>query len=137
KQISDGTSKTYLIGEKSVQPKCYTGVGGNMCPADNGSVYEGHDWDVIRWTYRDSDATNSGANTRDWRPLKDEDHATSESNAWGNGDQWGETNFGSQHSAGCFFAMCDGSVQTISYSVDQKVNYNLSNRKDGNSVQLP
>jgi hypothetical protein len=30
--------------------------------------------------------------------------------------------------------MCDGSVQIISYSVDTRIHYRLSNRRDGQNV---
>ena len=49
-QIPDGTSKTYWAGEKNLEPRYYEAGGG---AADNGSMYEGHDWDVLRWGHPD------------------------------------------------------------------------------------
>jgi hypothetical protein len=46
-------------------------------------------------------------------------------------------NFGAAHPAGCQFVMCDGSVQTVPYSIDGLVHWELANRQDGNSVSLP
>ena len=38
--------------------------------------------------------------------------------------------FGSAHSSGCNFVFCDGSVHTISYSIDGLTYMYLGNRKD-------
>ena len=52
-QITDGTSKTILVGEKSLQPRFYdTGYGdppefGKHDDGDNNSMYQGYDWDTI------------------------------------------------------------------------------------------
>ncbi|MFN7291872.1 MAG: DUF1559 domain-containing protein [Pirellula sp.] len=40
--------------------------------------------------------------------------------------------FGSAHSAGVNFVMCDGSVQLVPYTIDVRVYRNLGNRRDGN-----
>ena len=123
-QISDGLSKTYLVGEKSLQPRCYDGRGGADCPGDNGSVYGGHDTDTIRWGGDDNEVPAGFAakvDHIDYRPLRDASHPNSEATDWGTGEKWGESNFGSQHSTGCYFVMCDGSVQGISYEVDARI----------------
>jgi prepilin-type N-terminal cleavage/methylation domain-containing protein len=140
KQIPDGLTKTYFCGEKSIQPHCYDGQGTVNCPTDNGSVFEGHDWDIIRWASTGNSIPTGAtypADQVDWKPLKDADHDPNETNPWGSGTRWGEYNFGSQHSSGCFFVMCDASVQIVSYTVDARIHYKLSNRRDGMNVQLP
>ena len=57
-QITDGTSKTALVGEKSMKPLFYDlGYGDpNDSPpyskgngGDNNSMYQGYDIDTIRW----------------------------------------------------------------------------------------
>jgi prepilin-type N-terminal cleavage/methylation domain-containing protein len=134
KQIPDGTSKTYLIGEKSTQPRCYlySDPNNDLCPADNGTVFQGHDWDVIRWANGGTSLPASNAN--DITPVKD----VNAFNAAGAPDSnFGIGNFGSAHASGCFFTMCDGSVQTISFAVDYKVHWKLTNRMDGMNVSLP
>jgi Protein of unknown function (DUF1559) len=136
RQIPDGVTKTYLIGEKSVQPKCYDRSVTNLgdCPGDNGSIYEGHDQDTLRWaasvnTGGTIPTTGAAMNTGlDITPLKD---ANSTDN------RWGLDNFGSPHAQGAFFVMCDGSVQTIPYTADQRVHWKLANRMDSLSVDLP
>jgi len=42
--------------------------------------------------------------------------------------------FGSFHPGGCHFAMCDGSVHFVSENVDLNTYYNLSQRADGNMI---
>jgi hypothetical protein len=44
--------------------------------------------------------------------------------------------FGSAHSAGCYFAMCDGSVQLVSYDIDAEMHRRLGNRHDGLVVDI-
>ena len=125
KQITDGTTKTYLAGEKSLQPQFYLGGG----PTDNGSLYEGHDWDILRWAGADGNNTSNNPNTSlDWLPIHDENNISS---------SYGEKVFGSAHPSGCFFVMCDGSVQSITYEVDPTVHWRLANRRDGIDVQIP
>ena len=102
--ISDGTSNTYLFGEKYVDSDNYlTGADSS----DNGSMLEGIDCDVNRWT-------DLGRTPRQDQPGSPQYYT-----------------FGSAHAGGCNFVFCDGSVQTISYSIDQYVHSYLGNRKDG------
>lgn len=42
-----------------------------------------------------------------------------------------ESCFGSPHSSGCQFVLCDGSVHNISFSIDLATFRNLANRRDG------
>jgi hypothetical protein len=46
KDITDGLSKTYLLGEKYVNADCYyNGIDGG----DNQPMFAGYDWDYDRW----------------------------------------------------------------------------------------
>jgi len=102
-QVTDGTSNTYLLGEKYLMPDNYTnGADGG----DNENMYMGDNEDIIRWT-------SSGL------PLSQDR----------NGDGVGHR-FGSAHAAGFNMAFCDGSVRSISYSIDPTTHANLGNRKD-------
>lgn len=119
-QITDGTSKTTLVGEKSMKPLFYDlGYGdpsdtppfskGNG--GDNNSMYQGYDIDTIRWIGRvpEQDA-----------PTLPADH---------------DRNFGSAHSGGLNLATCDGAVQTIGYDIDEDVWSSYGSRKDGKIAQ--
>jgi hypothetical protein len=105
-QISDGTTKTYLIGEKYLSPDEYA-AGTSL--GDDQSVYSGDERDVVRFT--------AGL-----LPFQDRPGVL---------DTW---NFGSAHSAGFHMAMCDGSVQTIGYSISNVLHRLLSHRADGESL---
>lgn len=105
--ITDGTSQTYLVGEKFVRRTAYN-VGGD--PGHDQNAYSGCDLDNKRWVISP--------------PLRD----SAES---------GERDFGSAHDSGCNMALCDGSVRFISYNVDQEVHRRLGNRQDGLGVEVP
>ena len=111
RHIEDGTSKTYLIGEKYLNPDNYeTGADGS----DNETWCTGFNNDNYRTAWRDVD-----------RPLPPAQ------------DKKGYTNtfiFGSAHGAGFHVAMCDGSCRMISYSVDLPTHWNFANRADGQVV---
>lgn len=99
--VTDGTSHTYLIGEKSVS------IEGYLEPTDGGNdapLYSGVDLDINRWTLAG--------------PLPD-------------GPSPQVRRFGSAHSSGCHFVFCDGSVREISYYINRLVHRHLGNRKDG------
>ena len=105
--IRDGTSNTYMIGEKNL-PRAYYRTGNHR--GDDQSMYSGDDFDTIRWT------------SPTWTPLNDCP-----------GDM-AEGRFGAAHSSGCNFAFCDGSVRTVSYMIEDAVHRNLGNRSDGQVV---
>jgi len=135
KQIPDGLSKTYLLGEKALQPQYYNpaALPSNLRNVgDDQSMYQGYDYDTIRWAGNSTAPPPPGTGTN-WQPLKDENHFNGTNPDGG----WAVTNFGSAHPSGCFFVMCDGSVQSIAYTVDPAVHWKLANRKDGYEVSLP
>ncbi len=99
--ISDGTSYTYLVGEKRVSQLGYD------TSADNGydqSMFSGVDLDTARWTH-----LPPAADSRQIEPL--------------------ERRFGSVHRSGLHVSMCDSSVQFISYSVDEKIHRDHGTRR--------
>jgi hypothetical protein len=100
--IRDGTSNTYLLGERFVSTDDYhTG----NCWGDDQGWDLGYDFDSIRWTTRP--------------PLRDKE------------DCGLDQPFGSAHASAFQMAMCDGSVDRRSYSIDAAVHRQLGNREDG------
>ena len=100
-QIVDGTSKTYLAGERYLNPLEYT-TGKDL--GDNASVYLGHDIDIARWT--------SYPAARDRAGLV----------YW-----W---SFGSAHQGGFQMAMCDASVRLVDFQIDREIHEASGNRED-------
>jgi prepilin-type N-terminal cleavage/methylation domain-containing protein len=107
--VSDGTSNTYLLGEKYLNPDFYT-TGWDM--GDNQATLTGDNEDVSRWT-----GVNSSI------PL-----LAPQPDTPGSALQW---LFGSAHSGSFHMAFCDASVQQISYMIDPTVHKRLGNRMDG------
>lgn len=107
--IYDGTSNTYLMGEKYLNPDHYeSGFG----LGDNESWCTGFNNDMYR----------SGQSP----PARDRPGLTLS----------GAGSFGSVHAAGVQFAYCDGSVHNIVYTIDPVMHARLSNREDGEVVDL-
>ncbi|WP_197530860.1 DUF1559 domain-containing protein [Bythopirellula polymerisocia] len=118
RQITDGLSNTYAIGERFIEPQHYqTG----LAHADDWPMYTGYQDDLYRsvW-YDEKDPLNGEA----YLPLQDRDGIVGASER-----------FGSAHSGGCNLAMVDGSVQSISYDVDSEVHRKNGHRSDGGAVR--
>ena len=101
-QISDGTSDTYMLGEKGINPDNYAdglGVG------DNEGMYLGC--------------------------LDDNCREAAYPPQWDTPGVQNSNYFGSAHSASCNMSMCDGSVRTVSYSIDRETHRRLGRRDDG------
>ncbi|MDO4575000.1 MAG: DUF1559 domain-containing protein [Planctomycetia bacterium] len=113
--VRDGTSNTFLLGEKYLSPTLYeTGTDGG----DNQTAYQGYDSDTNRWTY-----SRSTSEVPMHCPMQDREGASY------------YRNFGSCHAGSLGMAMCDGSVQSISYSIDyENVFRYLGSRNDGKVV---
>jgi prepilin-type N-terminal cleavage/methylation domain-containing protein len=113
-QITDGTSKTALVGEKALPTRFYnTGYGdppnyaGGDNGGDNNSMYQGYDLDNTRWIGR--------------VPSQDSDQMPP--------DHYND--YGSAHASAMHMAMCDGSVQVVAYDIDPKVWGLYGHRADG------
>ncbi|MDO4583821.1 MAG: DUF1559 domain-containing protein [Planctomycetia bacterium] len=105
--IRDGTTNTYLIGEKYLDTQYYeTASDGN-----NESNYFGCTDDHQRGAY--------------YLPYQDR-HGMNNAGS-----------FGSCHAGAFGMAMCDGSVQRLSYSIDAETHRNLAIRNDGERVVFP
>ena len=107
RQITDGLSNTYMLGEKYMDPEQYTsGIDvGDCCPVLLCNLFG---------TARFGD--------RLLPPTRDEAQK---------GDLF---LFGSAHPATWNAVLCDGSVHGITYSMDPTIHGRLANRRDGNVV---
>jgi prepilin-type N-terminal cleavage/methylation domain-containing protein/prepilin-type processing-associated H-X9-DG protein len=100
--ITDGTSNTYLIGEKNLNPLNYeTGLGED----DNETWSTGYNNDNFRCGYDPPEADRSGFSYK--------------------------YRFGSAHAGVWQMAFCDGHVEALSYDIDIEVHRNHANRFDG------
>jgi hypothetical protein len=97
--IRNGTSNTYLIGEKYLNPDFYDN---GEDPSDNENMYAGFDNDICRTTFNP--------------PMQDRKGLTN------------TFSFGSAHTAGLNMANCDGSVSFVPFSVDPTVFRRAGNR---------
>jgi prepilin-type N-terminal cleavage/methylation domain-containing protein/prepilin-type processing-associated H-X9-DG protein len=117
-EILDGTSKTYLLGEKNIDPDQYIA---GFDWGDDWSMFTGMQDDTYRVTYHNLDA-NLGV-VRSTTPVQDTPGTMN--------SQRHTTSFGSAHATGCNMSYCDGSVQFIGYDVDPEIHRRRGNRKDG------
>jgi len=101
----DGLSNVYLLGEKYVAADKYDAEGSDADAGDDGPLVAGYSNNTIRSGFE--------------RPTHDtagESHPTA---------------FGSAHSSGWNAAFGDGSVRTLSYTIDASIHQQLSARADG------
>lgn len=121
-RILDGTSKTYLVGEKYLHPEAYdctvtTGIGCTW--GDNESMYTGYEWDNHRVAW----GPRSEFSVEYYQPRQD------------TGGFENRGAFGSAHPGSLNMAFCDGSVRSIAYEIDPQTHSRLANRLDGELVQ--
>jgi hypothetical protein len=113
-QITDGTSKTYLVGESYRNPDTYLlGSSAN----DDWPCYNGSQDDKERSVGFDARLYRQGH-----PPTQDTPGALTDQLRFA---------FGSAHSAGFFMAFCDGSVQFITYDIDLETHRQNGHRSDG------
>jgi prepilin-type N-terminal cleavage/methylation domain-containing protein/prepilin-type processing-associated H-X9-DG protein len=101
-QITDGTSNVVFVGEKRLDRYA---MGTYQCD-DNEGYASGWDWDIIRWGNDPPQPDRRGF------------------------DQC-EVLFGGLHPGGVNFALCDGSVRHVSFTVDKTVFQRACMRDDG------
>ena len=107
--VRDGTTNTYLIGEKYLRVENYSDGNGT---ADDFGMYEGCAYDTYRWCHVN------------YPPQRDRRGAVL------------PNNFGSAHAGGVMMALCDASVRSISFNIDPNIHARLGNRADGEVIDL-
>lgn len=117
-QVSDGSSNTYMLGEKALTTTNYE-TGDDA--GDNETWCTGFNNDNFRRTANGT----YGALTQ-LTPLQD----AAEYPAGVPGHQA----FGSPHAGGVNMAFCDGSIHAIGFDIDWQVHRDLGDRADGNVV---
>jgi prepilin-type N-terminal cleavage/methylation domain-containing protein/prepilin-type processing-associated H-X9-DG protein len=134
KRIEDGTSNTYMVGEKWVATDAYEGTAGTSATpgfswGENQSMYNGYEWDQHRgaWPLNGRRGTSAGA-IEAYQPAQDQG---------GVGAPSPEVKFGSAHAGGFNMVFCDGSVRTLGYDIDHITHSRLASRLDAEPVKLP
>jgi hypothetical protein len=120
RQVSDGLSNTYLVGERYIPRDDYeTGLnrGDNetWCTGFNNDNYRSTGW-MIGLKYVPATPLYDGQTVVDEETLG---------------------RFGSPHADAWNVSLCDGSVRGVSYAVDWLVHRDLGNRCDGNVPDSP
>ena len=123
RRITDGTSKTILIAERWLYFEYHDSSVPRNLPSDNNSMYQGYDWDTIRWA---SSFVNPNFPQFGMIALPKPD-TESQPDALGNGQMW---SFGSSHPGVFLASLCDGSVQAYSYDIDPGEIERLAARND-------
>ena len=120
-KIIDGTSKTYMVGEKYMNPDHYaTG----RDPSDDWSMYSGHQDDNHRVTGLPRADGTCQVSASCWAPLQDRPGLTN------------RTSYGGAHSAVWIVVMCDGSVHSNGYDIDMITHAMQASRKDQGQLDL-
>ena len=108
REISDGLSNTYLVGEKCVQIPAPRVHEGRDLGNDQAALI-GDDHDIRRWTQS--------------APRADMKSSVSEV-------------FGSSHPSGWNVSYVDGSVRQIAFGLDREIHRALGNRADGSNLSI-
>jgi prepilin-type N-terminal cleavage/methylation domain-containing protein/prepilin-type processing-associated H-X9-DG protein len=133
-KITDGTSKTALIGEKYVSTDNYST---GSCNGDDQNTFVGHDQDTIRYTglpgvgaigpSNDESGLSPMGVSSGAAPTKKLARQTGPSEPV-------SPIFGAAHPGTMNMAFCDGSVQSISFDVEPRVYFFYGGRNDDGDV---
>ncbi|MDO5112927.1 MAG: DUF1559 domain-containing protein [Planctomycetia bacterium] len=129
-QIRDGLSNTILYGEKGLDPRFYTNYqyesSSTSWPDDNCDFAGDQHTKTIRSTYGGYYKDNVFYENTTRMPRQDRFGYTDSNRC-----------FGSAHSGAFGVALCDGSVQRLTYSASPEVIHCLGDKADGKAVTLP
>jgi prepilin-type N-terminal cleavage/methylation domain-containing protein/prepilin-type processing-associated H-X9-DG protein len=134
--ITDGTSNTMAIGEKFVSPNSYT----NWAAGEDHGAYHGYDNGTVRSTVAinlTQGVTVAAGDPSLANPMQDKNFDPSEIGTNGTVGWRSTFLFGSAHPGGINAVFADGSVHTISYTVDPTIFNAIGHISDGAALQLP
>jgi prepilin-type N-terminal cleavage/methylation domain-containing protein/prepilin-type processing-associated H-X9-DG protein len=117
RQVTDGTSNTYMLGEKWMFVENYES---GLDDGDNEPAFAGNNNDTIRMTYYDP------ANDQQYRLQSD-----TENPKGSNGQAYGRRKFGGPHPGGFNMVMCDGSVSLVALDVEPAIHAARGSRNGG------
>jgi prepilin-type N-terminal cleavage/methylation domain-containing protein/prepilin-type processing-associated H-X9-DG protein len=124
RDVADGLSNTYLVGEKFCNPDHYRD---SVDWGDDAAMYQGFDHDTQRGV-----ALNPNINSVPFNPVGVTYYPPLH-------DRTGVLpygSFGSAHPNACNFVLCDGSVRTVAFDIDKEMHRRLGNRKDKLVVEI-
>ena len=123
-RITDGTTKTYLLGEKFLAPRHYES---GESIGDDDTLFSGFSNDNHRYAAsRPQGPIGDGeSSVVFYPPLQDANDNLSPP---------GYTRFGSAHPGGFHMVMCDGSVRVVNYDIEPRAHYLSAHRSDGGSL---
>ncbi|MFM9059988.1 MAG: DUF1559 domain-containing protein [Planctomycetaceae bacterium] len=121
REIPDGLSATYLVGEKYVDPAV---VATGLSDDDDQCLYSGHDRDVLRTGLEPPSGDRAGFDP------------TTRTGVTGSTNKFPlPIAFGSAHPDSCGMAMADGSVRAVAYAIDAAAHRAAASRNDGNTAR--
>lgn len=115
-KIIDGTSKTMYAAERYLPKIYHDPAHGANVPSDNNSMYQGHDWDVVRYA---SAWVHPVGDVMPGLPWPDNQ-----------GTEAATYRFGGSHPGGFLAVHCDHSVHNVDFNIDPLVWARLGSRND-------
>ena len=119
RQVTDGTSNTYMVGEKYMSTDNYED---GLDAGDNEPAFSGNNNDTLRIT--------SKVRTLGRKYTLGPDQP-------GSSEGVGEMIFGSAHASGFNMAFCDASVSFVTFEIDPEIHRTRGHRFDGVIVNRP
>ena len=134
--ITDGLSSTLMIGEKHI-----TAVGaaaGNQSYYNDGGPFFGHVYPQVGTAMIDGSYRYTNGGTL-WmaRSTKSRGLGKGQTDTYDDLNAAGAPQLGSWHLDACNVTLCDGSVASLSSSIDQTLLEQLTRRADASSVKVP
>jgi prepilin-type N-terminal cleavage/methylation domain-containing protein len=134
--ITDGLSSTLMIGEKHI-----TRVGaaaGNQSYYNDGGPFFGHFYPQVGVSSIDgANKYTNGATLWMARSTKSRGLGKGPTDTYDDLNAAGAPQLGSWHLDACNVTLCDGSVASLSASIDQTLLERLTRRADASSVKVP